>query len=803
MKKKTKKRFAIKIMLSYLALAILALISGFFIYSEINTYVVSSISNTTDNKLFKTNSLLTQLYEAEGLSKMALQKKTEKFFVTYSKKIDSITLEIDTLKQLTESHHQKNLLDSVSFLLVQKVENYNQLLRIKAQNRFNNPIDSALEKFKKIEASLGKITAEALTPNFNQLSPQAQNSIIKLANYLNANVPRDTLINSSEKIDSILQKSKSVLTEVKKKNNASENALLKQEIEITQNDLQISQQLQHIIESFKQEILDNIQKNNSLKERALKKGIRLAGLTAIIGFLIISFFSFLIIQDFWKAQLYRQKLEKEKQFSDSLLKSREQLLHTVSHDLRSPLNTILGYSELLEQTSLTIKQHKYLNNIKSESGYVENLMNDLLDFSKLKSGKLGIHKINFNPYDLLKETAENIAKLSSNKKVTLSLSIAKNVDKMVHGDSFRLKQILTNLIGNAYKFTPKGRVTIKAKIITNSLNISVIDTGIGIPKTKLKSIFKEFTQVNNKTEQNYRGYGLGLAISKKLIGLLNGKISVKSNVGHGSIFTIQVPIVPVKAKIARQKSISNILIIDDDKSLLNMFGEMAKNIGVQPILCNDFTEINKTNGVLNYDLVLTDIQMPQFSGFDVLHELKSGIYRHYKNQPIIAMTGSRNFDIEDYLKEGFSGVLLKPYTQQQLTQCLLKLNFEINVRKEQEYVKKTNPNLYDLEILNSFLDKKDVDVVLNTFIAETSKNINLLTMAFEQAEISKINAISHKMLPMFRQLKITSFSLEFLEKLEIANQLPLKKDMNTLINDIKRLLSTIELDLTTNSSYTV
>ncbi len=803
MKKKTKKRFALKIILSYLVLAILALISGFYMYSEISTYIGSSIVNTTDNKLLKTNSLLTQLYEAERLSKIALQKKTKKHFVTYAKKIDSVTLEIDTLKQLTENLHQKKLLDSASFLLVQKVENYNQLLKIKAQNKSNNPINTALEKFKKIEASLGKITAEALAPNFNQLSPQAQNSIIKLADYLNANVPKDTLINSSEKIDSILQKSKSVLTEVKKKNIASENALLKQEIEITQNDLELSQQLQHIIESFEQESLDNVKKNNSLKESVLKKSIRLAGLTAIVGFLIVGFFSFLIIRDFWKGQLYRQKLEKEKQFSDSLLKSREQLIHTVSHDLRSPLNAILGYTELLEQTSLSEKQHKFLNNIKSESGYVENLVTDLLDFSKLKSGQLTIHEIDFNPYDLLKETAENIAKLSTNKNVSLTLSIAENANKMVHGDSFRLKQILTNLIGNAYKFTPKGSVTVEAKIIINSLVVSIIDTGIGIPETKLKSVFKEFTQANNKTEQNYGGYGLGLAISKKLVGLLNGRISVKSSVGHGSSFTIEIPITPAKTKVTRQKPISKILIIDDDKSLLNMFGEMVKNIGIQPILCNNFSEIEKTNTQLKYNAILTDIQMPQLSGFDVLHMLKSGVYEHYKNQPIIAMTGNHNFNVRDCLNKGFSGVLLKPYTQQQFVTCLLKLNFKINAEKKKNYPKKIDANLYDLEILNSFLDKKDVDSVLNTFITETSKNIGLLTTAFEQAKISKINEVSHRMLPMLRQLKVSSLIIESLEKLEITNQLPLKKDMDNLINEIKLLTNTIAIDLTTNSSYTV
>src|SRR5690606_1288317 len=171
---------------------------------------------------------------------------------------------------------------------------------------------------------------------------------------------------------------------------------------------------------------------------------------------IVGLFTFLITRDYWKVQLYRQQLEKEKKFSESLLKSREQLISTVSHDLRTPLNTITGYSELMETTGLTDKQESYLKNVKSASHYVDNLVNDLLDFSRLEAGKIKIEKSPFILADLITETVENIREQYSRKKIVLQLDMDGRLHGPVLGDAFRVRQILSNLIGNAYKFTEEG-----------------------------------------------------------------------------------------------------------------------------------------------------------------------------------------------------------------------------------------------------------------------------------------------------------------------------------------------------------
>ncbi len=783
MTEKPKNRFPLKIMLSYLVLFALALISGYFIYSEIQVYASNDSTEETDIKLLKTGSLATELYEAEGLSKLALQSKTQQNFRKYKQKVDSIFIEIDTLKNLSVSDYQRGLLDSVQSLLHKKMANSGELLNLKIKNEANNSIDNALKSFTKMEASLGKITAEALAPNIDELSPKAQDVIRNLADYLNKNIPKDTTsLPDTKKIDSILNVSKTLLAEAKKSDVEAQQFLSSKEKQINKNDLELSQQLRTILSAFEQEIIVNTYNDTIKRQTAMRRGMRLAGITAILGFVIVGIFIFLINRDFWKIQTYRQKLEKEKKYSESLLKSREQLISTVSHDLRTPLNTITGYTELIENTPITDKQARYLKNVKSASEYVGNLVSDLLDFSKLEAGKLNIESVPFVVSTLIQETAENVEALYLKKHLKLVLDIDPQLQRNVLGDPFRIRQILTNLLGNAFKFTEEGSITIKAHASQGfgkkiMLKIDVSDTGIGIPKDKQYLIFKEFTQADVYTEKKFGGHGLGLTISKKLAELLKGSLKLESKVDQGSTFTLQIPLeitnsdVKAKADTHYLAPKLKMLIIDDDAALLGMLKELAESMGIQVRTFANFIQINKDSH-LAYDLVLTDIQMPQITGFEVLKKLKSGKYSHYKNQPIIAMTGRRDLDAESYVSLGFAQVLQKPFSKGELIGMLNMLGFKMEKVLEKDsvpQVKESESHLYSLDIINSFLGDSEEAIfeVLTTFLNDTKTNMKLLTEAINLANYEQINGVSHRMLPMFRQLKVNS-TVPTLEKLEVV-----------------------------------
>ena len=800
--------------------------SGYFIYSEINTYLSQETGKDNDAKLLKTGSFITQLYEAESLSKLALQHKTEDNFTAYSQKIDSISIEIESLKLLTNNENQRVLLDSVQGLLKQKLVNIEDLITLKVKNDANNSIDKAILEFSKMEVSLGKITAEALAPNINELTPKAQKVIRDVASYLNANVPvnYDKTANSKQ-VDSIINASKLLLAQAKLTDSKAQSFLAEKETQINANDLDLSQQLRTIISAFEQEVLVSSYNDNLKKQSALKRSIRLAGFAALLGLIIVSIFAFLINRDFWRIQTYRQKLEKEKKYSESLLKSREQLISTVSHDLRTPINTITGYTELMTGTDLSQKQERYLSTVKSSADYVNRLVNDLLEFSKLEGGKLNIEKIPFIAAHLIQETAESIQEINTNKKLKLFLEIDDSLNQTVFGDPFRIRQILTNIIGNAFKFTEDGHIKISAKatkIKGDSIQaqIQITDTGIGIAKEKQHLIFNEFTQAENNTDKKFGGYGLGLTISKKLTELLDGNLKLVSKLNEGSTFTIQLPLETTQLSVTQNSNSAflapklKMLIIDDDTALLGMLQELAESMGITVNTFTNFLQV-EPDSHLAYDLVLTDIQMPQITGFEVLERLKSGAYIHYKNQPIIAMTGRKDLDAEAYTTIGFNQVLEKPFSKRELISMLKLLGFETEQAAEIKVdeiqntsaTKKEVTKHYSLEIIHSFLGTNEDAVydVLQTFLRDTKTNMNLLEEGINAIDYPQINAVGHRMLPMFRQLKVMP-AVPILERFELAkpssmNIGKLLDSMQLLHRKVDKLTAEIEARLTTNPSY--
>lgn len=818
---KSKNKFTIKIALSYLLLILLASIASFYILLEIRNYISNDTFDNNETKLLKTSALLTDIYEAESLSKRAIQHREKKNILAYSKKIDSIFTDIESLKNLSQSKNQAALLDSLCYLLEKKVTNNNALRKLKTENKTGKSINNALDELNKMEASLGIITAENLAPNFNELPPKAQESIRKMANYLNENIPSDeTEINRSKKTDSILQVSKQLIKGIKADNTINENSQTYQESKINQTDLELSQQLRNIITSLEKEVLVSSINDNINREAALKRSIQLAVIAAILGFLVVGIFTFIINRDFWKANVYRQKLEKEKRFSESLLKSREQLIKTVSHDLRTPLNTIMGYSEIIEKSKLSPNQNEYLTHIKSAAGYVNNLVNDLLDFTRLETGKINIKKVPLNLSQLIKESSHDLSVQYKDKDIFVILDIDDELDRDILGDPIRLRQIINNLLGNAFKFTKEGSITIKAhrlknRFSDNLIQIQISDTGIGINKEKQQLIFKEFTQAEIDTEKKYGGYGLGLTISKKLVDLLGGRMTLESTLGVGSTFTITLPFdfttAPTQPKIpSHEKTLhhkSTILIIDDDASFIQMVGEFLKSENIEPILCTDFSTLQKEG--LEYGVVLTDIEMPSITGFEVLTQLKSGKYGHYSDQPIIAMTGRRDLNEHLFLSHGFTTVLQKPFSNTQLFHTLQPfLSLEINSYKmtsAKPLPTEEEGTTYSLRILRSFLgdDDKSINEVLQTFIKDTSKSMETLKEAATQNNYPKSKNTAHRMLPMFRQLEVDPSCIDLLYKLEstASGSVDLLQTHDSLMNHITPLLEELRKRVATHPDH--
>ena len=403
----------------------------------------------------------------------------------------------------------------------------------------------------------------------------------------------------------------------------------------------------------------------------------------------------------WFAHLARKNLveiQQELQIERDIALQREEaanaatvakskFLASMSHEIRTPMNGILGMVELTQDTQLNTEQQQYLNVAYRSGKTLLALINDILDFSKIDSEKLDLESIDYNIMHQLEDLKSLYALQLQDKNLYLTIEKDSNVPDWVRGDKTRVWQVLSNLIGNAIKFTSSGGITISISLPhKDQLVIRVADTGIGIKPEAQEKIFSSFTQADNSTSRQYGGTGLGLTISKKLADLMQGGLMVESQVGKGSCFIFTLAFdasVDADASQANSEHLDLDAISDDCKGIKVLLAEdnevnrmvakgMFKKLGVIFEVANDGQEALTKSSEQSFDLIFMDIQMPNMDGLTATRLILS---ESLKNQqtPIIAMTANAmSEDKTQCLDAGMKDFLPKPFDRKGLQSMLLK-----------------------------------------------------------------------------------------------------------------------------------
>lgn len=759
---------AVKVLFSYVALLALVVTVGWFLYSENVVYKKLEDKIAFEKtKILRVSKLFSNVYKTESLARKTIQTNSESDFKSYLTETDSLRSRIDTLKQIVTTQYQKTLLDSVNYYLSEKTKNIQQLKTIKNKADDEVSVNSAIDEITKMEFKLRKLELQDFTKNPNQLGSYQKNVLQKYVDYLNQNIPDDsTNTLSKQASDSILANSKKLLSNVKLKAEKKKESLNFEENKLLKNEIAISEQLRKVLRIIEREIIINSIKNNSLKEKSLKKVNEIVTASAIIGLILTLFFSILIVSDYSKSQVYKKQLEIANFKTKNLLKSREQLISTVSHDLKTPLSTIVGYSELLGNSDVNTKQSYFIKNIKNSSEYITQLVQDLLDFSQIEAGKITIEKVPFLLPEIIDEVAKSIQTVYKQKNIELIINVDEKLHTKIVGDPFRLKQILSNIVGNAYKFTEEGFIRISAFLAENDqfFTITIEDSGIGIEKGNQKLVFEEFAQANEGIEKKYGGTGLGLSICQKIISILGGTLQLESTFGKGSTFEIQLPLLfdsstntipEIKKPIIYNTKKQTFIVIDDDINLLNLTSGVLRQENHQVLSFSSAIKALEAIQKTDFDFIITDIQMPEMDGFMFLQKLKNTSF--YKNQPVIALTGRTDLDAAVYAKAGFTTVVKKPYSPKILLETihLILENDTLPVVDISDNEEKIVTKSYSLETLKDFLgnDKNALNEVLKSFIESTNENLVFLETAIAEENIAEINAIAHRIAPMFNQIE--------------------------------------------------
>ena len=537
----------------------------------------------------------------------------------------------------------------------------------------------------------------------------------------------------------------------------------------------------------------------------------------LIGMLITLFvFMACLIIAFFISRAIEQRLQQMMDEIEAANAAKSVFLANMSHEIRTPMNSIIGFSELAQDDNMPQKSREYLDKIQNSAKWLLDIINDILDISKIESGKIVLESIPFDLTDIFAHCQALITPKADEKGVALYCYAEPSIKKKLLGDPVRLRQILLNLLSNAVKFTNKGMVKLLASIKeTNessvTMHFEIKDSGIGMTPEQISKIFDPFMQADDTVTRKFGGTGLGLSITKNFIELMNGKLIVESTVGVGSKFTFNLTfdLIEDNADTPSKKVVYNniekpnfegeILVCEDNSLNQQVISDHLGRVGIKAVLANNGKEgvdivMNRIKtGEKPFDLIFMDIHMPVMDGL----EASSRITELGIKTPIVALTANiMSNDMEIYKQRGMYDTLGKPFTSQELWSCLLTYIPAKNYSVVNEQRENSSSDISD-DAANEKLQKQ----LIIQFVKINKNKYDEIVKAISDSDIKTAHRLAHTLRGNAGQLKKTE-----LQKAaeDIENQLKdnisditsekmklLEKELNAVIAEFEPLVNEI------------
>lgn len=640
------------------------------------------------------------LYNADNSSRLYAATGDKKYVRDFFIKINSVSRVLDKLNSNTDYDSPKNL----KGLVEQKKIRTSLYLKLRylTDSLINNStgIDTTRSRLKldvnkeitykqfKTMVSIDTINKEQVVESKSFL--RRVGDLFKRTEKGKASDTSVKFVRSETKLDTTLQSRNFNNLQLKNMNDyfrnlyAANNMLKKNEIEILNINNRIISELVSLLQKYKNKEKDFIAQSRMLIKSSIDGTSKSIDNIFLLSFGLFSLLLITIMYNLWKIYKNENELINYSQQASQYANSKSRFLANMSHEIRTPLNSVIGFSEQLGQGKLTDQQSEQVNAIRSSSVMLLDVVNDILDFSKYETGKVSFDKINFIPFDSINEVFNSITIQASKKGIQFKNEISFKENIGFFGDSLRLKQVVMNLLSNAIKFTDEGSVTLKADVTHLNkknalLKIQIIDTGIGIAVEDLDMIFDEFAQVYySSTKIKQKGTGLGLAICKKIVEFQGGQIRVTSEIGKGSTFSFEIPYETSSVdSVLTSKNITKVngeglegkkvLLADDNKMNILLAQTVLKKYKVVIDVAYDGKEAFELFKNNTYDLILTDIQMPEMGGVELTRTIRAYSDRAKVNVPILGVTANvLEEDRKKYIDSGINDLVLKPFSEKEI-----------------------------------------------------------------------------------------------------------------------------------------
>jgi PAS domain S-box-containing protein len=495
-------------------------------------------------------------------------------------------------------------------------------------------------------------------------------------------------------------------------------------------------------------------------------------------------------------------LESEKIKAQEASKAKETFLANMSHEIRTPLNAIIGFLRELGKQELTELQKKYIENSSIASKHLLSIINNILDISKIEAGEMALEKEDFIFENSIKNVIQILKPKAEEKGLNLNFKISDQVNTVLKGDTLRLEQILYNLIGNALKFTSKGKISIECDLIKDNVTfqelcLSITDTGIGMDQSFIENIFRKFSQEDKTITRKFGGTGLGMAITYELIQLMDAKIDIQSKKNEGTTIRIYINFVKGNPEnIANLKLQEKMVELNGLSILLVEDNEMNRMVAQNTLQYYDCTVIEAENGMeainilknQNFDIILMDLQMPEMDGYETTKIIRNDFKL---TTPIIALTANAfKAEIERCKKAGMNDYVTKPFDETILLNTIAKYTVHKEVVNLTKNKSLSTEKIYNLNSLNSLSrgNSEFVIKMLRLFIKQTTNEIENITTAMATDDFPEVSRLIHKIKPSVESLGITSIleEINLLEK--VAKETKDKGQITSLFLIIKPVL---------------